>query len=106
MKLEMRLPKDKTIFLDRGIPDTIAYYKLYGFDTQEILKTFKGKRYKKIFFLEPVKFEKDYARTEDEIAAIKLGDLIKEAYINLGYAVINVPIMSVDERVKFILSNL
>jgi len=106
VKLEDKLPKDKIIFLDRGLPDTIAYYQFYGFDTKGVLKICQKKRYKKIFFLELLPFKKDYARVEDEERAKKLGLLLKKAYLDLGYEVVSVPSMPVEERIKFILSNL
>ena len=106
IEIENKISKDKIVFFDRGVPDTIAYYKLYGFNLEEVLKFCKERTYKKIFFLEPLPFEKDYARIEDEDKAKKLNNLFKMAYIDLGYDVISVPIISVDERVKLILSNL
>jgi len=108
IEIENKLPKDRIIFFDRGIPDTIAYYKLYEFelDIEEALKLCREKKYKKIFFLEPLSFEKDYARTEDETTAKKLSDLIKKAYIDLGYEVVTVPKTTVEKRINFILSNL
>lgn len=106
IEIEEKLPKDKIVFLDRGIPDTIGYYQLYEFDVQEILKFCKRNVYKKIFFLEPIPFEKDYARIEDEKKAEKLSELLKKAYLDLGYEVIVVPRMTIEKRVNFILSNL
>ena len=106
MELEKKLPKDKIVFLDRGLPDTVAYYRLYGLDAKEALKICKEKIYKKIFFLESLPLEKDYARTEDKESLKKLGELLKKAYLELGYEVIDVPIMPVGDRVKFILSKL
>jgi predicted ATPase len=106
LELEDKIPRDETVFIDRGIPDSIAYYKFYGFDLKEILKFCKEKRYKKIFFLESLPFEKDYARIENEKQAKRLGELIKKAYLDLGYDVVTVPRMPIEERVNFVLSNL
>jgi predicted ATPase len=106
VKLEKKLPKDKIVFLDRGLPDSIAYYQLYEHETKEILEVCKKKIYKKIFFLELLQFKKDHVRTEDRERTIKLNNLLKKAYLDLGYEVISVPRMSVKERVEFILSNL
>lgn len=106
IKLEAESSKDRTVFIDRGIPDTIAYFQLYGFDIQEILKTCQEKTYKKVFFLEQLPFEKDYARIEDEETAKRLNELLRNAYLDLGYEVVSVPNMSIEERVNFILSNL
>jgi len=106
LELEDKLPKDEIAFIDRGIPDSIAYYKFYGFDLNEVLKFCKEKRYKKIFFLESLPFEKDYARIENEKQAKKLSELIKRAYLDLGYDVVTVLRMPIEKRVNFVLSNL
>lgn len=106
IELEKKLPKDKIVFLDRGLPDTIAYLQLYGFDDTKVIKLCRKKRYEKIFFLESLSFEKDYARTEDEESLKRLGELLKKVYLDLGYEVIEVPVMTVEDRIKFILSKL
>jgi len=106
LELEDKLKEDEVVFLDRGVPDTIAYYKLYNFDFSDLLRICKKKRYEKIFFLEPLIFEKDYARIEDKETTRKLSDLIKRVYLDLGYEVITVPVMSVEQRAKFVLSKL
>lgn len=107
MKLdaENRAPKDKIVFFDRGIPDSIAYYKLHNLDTNEVEKVSKN-RYKKIFFLEQLPFKKDYARVEDGRTAKKLGELMLKAYKSLGYDVVFVPVIPVDERARFVLARL
>jgi predicted ATPase len=106
IEMEKKLSKDKIVFLDRGLPDTVAYYRLHGIDTKEVLKICKERVYKKIFFLESISLEKDYARTENEESLERLGELLKKAYLELGYEVIEVPIMPVGDRIKFILSKL
>ncbi len=106
INLEGKLPKDQIVFIDRGIPDTVAYYQLYGFNPKEILKVCQEKKYKKIFFLESLPFEKDYARIEDGKTSKRLSELLKRAYLDLGHEVVVVPNMPIEKRVKFILSNL
>jgi predicted ATPase len=107
MKLEREklIPKDKIVFFDRGVPDSIAYEKLYGLDTKA-LEEISRDRYKGIFFLEQLPFKKDYARTEDEATAKKLNKLLLECYQDLGYQVVYIPITSVEERTKLVLSHL
>jgi predicted ATPase len=87
MKLEReeKMPKDEIIFFDRAIPDSIAYYQIYGLDPKEVLKLCPRKRYKKVFFLEQLSFDRDYARIEDRKTIQKLNHLLKESYRNLGY---------------------
>jgi len=104
--VEKTAPKDKTVFFDRAIPDSIAYYQIYGLGRKEVLKFCQSKKYKKIFFLEQLPFEKDYARVENEETIKKIKKLLKENYKNLGYEVINIPAMSIKDRIQKILSEI
>ena len=106
LEIEKKLPKNEIIFFDRGIPDNVAYLKAYNIDYEHELKICKKKSYRKIFILDRLPFEKDYARIENEEMAAKIHRLIKEVYTALGYEVIEVPLMSVKKRVKMILSNI
>jgi len=103
IKIENELSREQTIFLNRAIPDSIAYYRNCGLGSQEVLKICQKHLYKKIFLLEQLpQFTKDYARTENARTAKKLNRLLKKAYEQLGYKVILVPIMPAEERAKFI----
>lgn len=105
LRLERRLPCTKTIFLDRGVPDTIAYYRLFGFDVESVIEMSRN-RYRRIFFLDQLPFDSDYARIEDDATAKKISNLILRAYKNLGYDVVRIPVMPVGERANLILSKL
>jgi predicted ATPase len=106
MQLTEGVPKDKVVFFDRSIVDNIVYHKLLGMPTEHIEAIAKG-RYKKVFFMQPLHFyEKGTSRTEDAELANKLSGLLLDAYRNLGYPVVEVPPLSVEERVSFILSRL
>jgi predicted ATPase len=102
---EKALKENKDIiFLDRGIPDGIAYYHLVGIEPNtKVLEESKKEKtnYCTIFFLEMLPYQKDEIRETKEVAD-KAHRLVYEAYKNLGYKVIKVPVMSVEERVKFI----
>lgn len=111
--LQLKIDFEKTlnpsslVFLDRGIPDSIAYMKLCGYGKDPILKkASKNCSYKKVFLMELIKYESDYARTESEEEAMILDKLLEDAYKELGMNVIRVPKMTVEDRIKFILSNL
>lgn len=102
---ERLLPKDKTIYLDRAIPDSIGYYMQEGLDPADPIQKSKFWRYEHIFFFERIPFEKDRVRSEDEKIASKLVGLIKDGYWMLGYEIVNVPLMPVSHRVNFILNH-
>lgn len=107
MKLatESTLPSQQTIFLDRGMHDSLAYVRLYDYATdQTLLDALKRSRYKKVFLLEILDFEPDYARTENLEAAQRLESLLEEAYTEYQMPVIRVPRAPIEERVQLILN--
>jgi predicted ATPase len=105
IEIEKSLSKDATVFLDRGVPDSIGYYILEGLYPDEPIKKSKQTRYNKIFFFERLLFEKDAARSEDDKIAAELDRILKESYQMLRYEIISVPILTVKDRVDFILKH-
>lgn len=106
LKNEAGLPLDETIFLDRAMPDSVAYYTLCGIDPQEACAICRRDLYQKVFLMEPIAFTQDYARTESPEAIARLNGLLQDAYEQLGYEVIAVPAMSVEDRVRFIMTRM
>jgi len=106
VQAEDRTPKNRLTFFERGIPDSLAYYRLHKQEEAPVIKASQSRKYKGIFLLEQLPFDKDYARTEDGVIAKKLSQLIYEAYIEMGYKVIKVPVMPIDKRIKFILDRM
>jgi predicted ATPase len=106
VKIEVGLARDDIIFLDRAVPDSIAYYKLCGLDPAEPRQKSRTVRYRKIFLFERLAFLTDPARSEDEKTADRLGRLIEESYQSLGYKPIHVPLASITERTEFVLARL
>ncbi len=104
---EAELSPSETVFLDRAIPDAMAYYRFLKLEYDKILlDAMKEVAYKKIFILDRLPFVNDYARTEDEQAQKLIHQLIIEVYQSLEFPVVFVPVISPDERVEFILKNL
>ena len=106
IRIESTLKKDEIIFFDRGVPDSIAYYKLNGLDSVEPFQKSREVRYQNVFFLESLRFLADPVRSENEQTARRLGRLIEESYQSLGYDLIQVPLLSVEERTQFVLERL
>ena len=78
---EEQLDPEELIFFDRGMQDTYAYNTLCGAPiTEKMQQEMDGAVYKKVFLLEPFKYEADYARTESLEERDLLFDLLKEAY--------------------------
>jgi predicted ATPase len=104
---EKKLPQNEVFFLDRGMADTIAYLNLYSYPVKpSIIKMTKKSKYKKMFLFERLPYKKDYTRTEDESVLQKLEDLLERAYAEYGTPVVRVPVLPINIRVEFILSNL
>ncbi len=75
IRIEDSLTEAETVFFDRGVPDSIAYYQLEGLDPAEPLKCSRHNCYRRIFFFERFGFFKDDVRSEDEMIAARLNDL-------------------------------
>jgi predicted ATPase len=107
INLEKELPKDEVVFFDRGIPDSLAYYSLYGEGGDPfLLKAVEECSYKKIFLLDLIPYEKDYARTESDEQRKQIQDLLFKGYNDLPMPVVFVPPVSPEERMDFILDQL
>ena len=104
---ENQISPDVQVFLDRAIPDALAYYRFLNLpEDEKLTEALRTVSYKKIFILDRLPFVKDYARTEDEAAQKKIHALLVEVYAELGFPIIQVPVPAPKERVDFILKNL
>lgn len=106
VRIESTLKTDEIIFFDRGIPDSVAYYRLNGLDAAEAFQRSAEVCYRNIFLFERLRFSKDKVRSEDEKTARQLNRLIEESYQSLGYDIIHVPVLSVKARTEFVLEHL
>lgn len=104
---ENALPENELWFLDRATPDSVAYYRLSNKPLDEqIVKALRETRYRKVFLLDLVEYETDYARTETPEQAKVIHEAIRHAYTEQGYHPTVVPVLPVAERVDFILGRL
>ncbi len=104
---EDQISPDVLVFLDRAIPDALAYYRFLNLPVDEKLtEALRTVSYKKIFILDCLPLVRDYARTEDGAAQKKIHALLVEVYESLGFAIVQVPVLKPEERVDFILKNL
>lgn len=105
---EKSLPKDELIIFDRGIPDSLAYYEIAGLPTDDpyLKKAVADCTYRKVFLLDLLEFEPDYARTDFNNAKL-IQKLLAKYYKSSGFQVIKIPkIGSAEERTDFIIKNL
>ena len=104
---ENEIAPDVFVFLDRAIPDALAYYRFLNLTPDEKLtKALSTVSYKKVFILDCLPLVNDYARNENADAQKKIHALITEVYESLPFPVVHVPVLPPEQRVDFILKNL
>jgi predicted ATPase len=104
---ENQLNPDDLIFLDRALPDSLAYFRFTGLEPNaKLLDSLKTATYKKVFIMDVLPLDHDYARTEGVIDQIKIDALIREVYGSLPWPIVRVPVLAPDARADFILANL
>jgi predicted ATPase len=106
--LAAKYPADDMVILDRGMQDSLAYYRYYDFKIEPwIMDLMNDAQYGKVFLMEPLGFTKlDYARTEVRDFNDHITDMLLDAYKEYGMEPIIVPPVSVAERLEIVLSHL
>lgn len=97
------------VIYDRGIPDNICYAKLFNLDLKPSVNSAQHYQYNKhIFFLPAWReiYENDDERKMTFSQSKMFGDDIKKAYEDLGYIIIEVPMLPPYERAKFIVNTI
>jgi|SRR3990167_1604880 len=96
---------DLLTFFDRGMQDTIAYMRYYGYNIEKKIENYmKNSIYKNVFLLEPLSaYRSDYARTEDHGFTKKMHKLLHDAYSEFGMKPILVPALASAQRANFVL---
>lgn len=97
------------VFIDRGIPDTVAYMDYIGQSyTPEFIEDCKAYIYDTVFILPLWKeiHETDGERYENFEQAQEIQKHLLDTYIHYGYTPIEVPIGDVASRATFILNTL
>lgn len=97
------------VFIDRGIPDVVAYLDYIGDDyPNHFVDACTENVYTKIFILPPWEeiYESDSERYENFDQAKTIYKHLTKTYINYGYDLIEVPKDSIDNRILFILDKI
>lgn len=101
--------EEETIFLDRGLPDVLAYMDYFGtsYPTQ-FVETCQNNRYDQVFVLAPWQaiFVSDSERYENFEQAERIHQHLLNSYKNFGYNLLDVPFESIEKRTDFILDAL
>ena len=103
--VEAQAEETNTIFIDRGIPDILAYMDFIGIDYPDYYDTTsKVYRYSKVFLLPPWEeiYQSDDVRYENFEQAQTLYNHLKSTYSKYSYNLIEVPKAPIEERLDFI----
>lgn len=106
---ESKNSSENHVFIDRGIPDVLAYMDYFGTDYpatfQEACRLYK---YDKVFLLPPWKeiYINDNERYETFEQAEIIHSYLQKTYLGFGYEPLEVPKNSIEKRCDFILNNL
>ena len=104
---ERGLDPKALVFLDRALPDALAYYRFLSLEPDaDYLSLIRPSIYRAVFVLDLLPLAADYARTEDRAAQVEIHRLLTEVYTELGYRPRAVPPLPPGDRVDFILSTL
>ena len=101
--------ESQTVFLDRGIPDILAYMD-YIKDDYPLLfnNACKVSRYSNVFILGPWQeiYRSDNERYESFDQAVLIHDHLVNTYAKFGYQLYDVPFDSIEKRVDFVLAHI
>ncbi|HEY4518416.1 MAG TPA: ATP-binding protein [Candidatus Paceibacterota bacterium] len=99
--------KGEVVFCDRSIIDGYGYCKEAKVAVPKNILDLGRGRYYKVFLLAPLNYySTDDARFEHPELAMAIHEAIVEAYKELDYELVEVPVLPPSERVGFILDNL
>jgi predicted ATPase len=105
---QMQNNYNKVIY-DRGVPDNIAYARLFNLTYLPAHHAAKLYRYDTKVFIFPAWeaiYETDDERTMSFSLAKAFGEEVRKVYLEYGYTLIDVPCVSPKERMQFILERI
>lgn len=106
---EAKITNQHTAFLDRGLPDVLAYMDYVQSDyPSHFINTCETHIYEKVFVLAPWEaiFVSDSERYENFDQAVAIHHALLNTYKRFGYELIDVPFDTVSKRTNFILDHL
>jgi predicted ATPase len=107
LSVEGGLRASDLLFLDGALPSSLAWYRLYGLNPNEILPECFCHRYASVFILDPLPFQPDIERIDELAADVTfLEEWHTRDYRALGYSPVRVPVLPPEERLAFVLERL
>ncbi|MDA9357099.1 ATP-binding protein [Flavobacteriaceae bacterium] len=101
--------ENENVFFDRGIPDIVAYldFKHMKYN-QKYIDACENHKYDLVFILRPWKeiFVNDKQRYESFEESLEIDKFIYKTYKNLKYNIVEIPKISIKERMNFIIDKI
>jgi predicted ATPase len=97
---------DKTVFLDRGLPDVLAYMDYFNSAyPQQFIDTCQNNSYDAVFILAPWQaiYQSDSVRYESFEQAKLIHQHLLNTYKKFNYTLLDVPFDTIEKRADFIL---
>jgi predicted ATPase len=97
------------VFLDRGLPDVLAYMDYFNSEyPNNFIETCKKSTYDHVFILAPWQeiFESDSVRYESFDQAIEIHEHLLNTYKKYNYNLLDVPFGSIEKRTDYVLDTL
>jgi predicted ATPase len=106
LKIEHNFQPEQVIILDGALPGSLSWYRAFGLNPNEILNECFHHRYASVFIFDPLPYKENGARDEDAPIVDYFDEWLARDYYALGYSVIRVPVMSIQNRLNFVLERL
>jgi predicted ATPase len=104
LTLEHAMQSIDFAFLDRAIPDSLTFHRIFGYDPNELLPECFHYRYASVFILDRLSLQREETLgPEDDASSRFLDEWLVRDYNALGYKIVRVPALSPQERLSFIL---
>ena len=104
--VEAELSPEEVLFLDGALPLSLAWYRAFGLDPNEIVPKCLRHRYASVFLLDALPLDVDEIRFDDSRLVPFLDHWIADDFTTLGYDVVRVPVLPPEARLAFVLHRL
>jgi len=106
VEIEGELEPSDTLFLDRGLPDSLTFYRVAGMDPNKVLPDCFRYRYASVFMLDRFPYDQDGVRGGNDAYADYCDKWMRRDYKTLGYETIRTPILPPEDRLAFVLERI
>jgi predicted ATPase len=101
--LEDGLQPKEVVYLDRGLPDSLTFHRVFGLNPDELLLECLKHRYASVYILDRLPVERKIKLgPEDEQNTRFIDEWLERDYTALGYSVVRVPVYPPRERLALV----